>query len=48
MDGGHITMTYSALATLVILGDDLSRVDRSSIMDGIQKLQVADRNHIES
>lgn len=46
MDGGHITMTYSALATLVILGDDLSRVDRSSIMDGIQKLQQPDGSFI--
>lgn len=31
---GHIAMTYTALMSLVTLGDDLSRVDRSSILSG--------------
>lgn len=36
---GHIAMTYTALLTLIILGDDLSRVDRFAIMQGLKALQ---------
>jgi len=32
-------MTYTALATLVILGDDLSRVDRRGIVRMVRSLQ---------
>ena len=46
MDGGHVTMTYSALATLLILGDDLSRVDRASVMEGLRQLQQPDGSFI--
>lgn len=42
LDCGIISMTYCALATLVILGDDLKRVDRKSIMQGIKLLQLPD------
>lgn len=42
MDCGAITMTYCALASLVILGDDLSRVDRKSIIEGMKDLQLPD------
>lgn len=42
LDCGYITMTYCALATLVILGDDLSRVDRYSIIAGMRSLQQPD------
>jgi len=38
----HITMTYAALVTLLTLGDDLSRVDRRSIMKGLVALQNSD------
>lgn len=31
---GHIAMTYTALATLLTLGDDLSRVDKNKIIEG--------------
>lgn len=31
---GHIAMTYTALASLAILGDDLSRVDVGHITAG--------------
>ena len=34
-------MTYTALASLVILGDDLSRVDRSHIAEGKVGIQVS-------
>uniref|UniRef100_A0A6G1SN50 Geranylgeranyl transferase type-1 subunit beta n=1 Tax=Aceria tosichella TaxID=561515 RepID=A0A6G1SN50_9ACAR len=39
-DCGILTMTYCALATLVILGDDLKRVDRKSIIRGMRELQL--------
>jgi prenyltransferase beta subunit len=39
-DCGFLTMTYCALATLVILGDDLKRVDRKSIIQGMKELQL--------
>ena len=42
MDGGHLAMTYTALAVLIILGDDLKRVDRASISRGLAKLQNPD------
>ena len=42
MDSGHLAMTYTALATLIILGDDLSQVDRASISAGLQKMQQPD------
>lgn len=31
---GHLAMTYTSIATLIILGDDLSRLDRKAIIDG--------------
>ncbi|KAJ1541626.1 Geranylgeranyl transferase type-1 subunit beta, partial [Cladochytrium tenue] len=34
-DSGHLTMTYTALASLIILGDDLSRVDRAAISESM-------------
>ncbi|KOC69770.1 Geranylgeranyl transferase type-1 subunit beta [Habropoda laboriosa] len=39
---GHLAMTYIGLVTLCILGDDLSRVDRKSIVEGIQACQNPD------
>eukprot|EP01137_Pigoraptor_chileana_P008009 Opistho-2@54328 len=42
MDGGHIAMTYTALACLGILGDDYSRVDRASVVMGLRQLQLPD------
>ncbi|CAN8005327.1 unnamed protein product [Ixodes hexagonus] len=38
-DSGHIAMTYTALLTLVILGDDLSRVDKAAVLHGLKSLQ---------
>jgi hypothetical protein len=31
---GHLAMTYTSIAILVILGDDLSRLDRRGIIEG--------------
>jgi geranylgeranyl transferase type-1 subunit beta len=42
MDDGHIAMTYSALCILVILGDDLGRVNRKAILSALRKLQQED------
>lgn len=39
---GHLAMTYTGLATLVILGDDLSRVDRTAVISGVRALQQED------
>jgi geranylgeranyl transferase type-1 subunit beta len=33
---GHLAMTYSALCTLITLGDDLERVDKKGIVKGLQ------------
>ncbi|KAI9009155.1 terpenoid cyclases/protein prenyltransferase alpha-alpha toroid [Hyaloraphidium curvatum] len=41
-DVGHVTMTYNALQILLILGDDLSRVDRRAIAKGLAHLQNPD------
>ncbi|XP_063230237.1 geranylgeranyl transferase type-1 subunit beta isoform X2 [Bacillus rossius redtenbacheri] len=39
---GHLAMTYTGLACLVILGDDLSRVNRKAVIHGVRSLQQAD------
>ncbi|XP_059487036.1 geranylgeranyl transferase type-1 subunit beta [Neocloeon triangulifer] len=39
---GHIAMTYTALSSLVILGDDLSRVNRHAVIQGVRALQQPD------
>jgi len=35
-------MTYTALLSLIILGDDLSRVNRPAVVAGLRWLQLAD------
>jgi len=41
-DHGHVAMTYTALATLIILGDDLSGINRRALLAGVRALQLAD------
>lgn len=41
-DSSHIAMTYTGLACLLILGDDLSRVDRHGCLQGVKALQLKD------
>ena len=36
---GHLVMAYTGLASLLILGDDLSGVDKESIVEGIKACQ---------
>lgn len=31
---GHLAMTYTSIAILVILGDDLTRLERKAIIEG--------------
>jgi geranylgeranyl transferase type-1 subunit beta len=38
----HVTMTYTALSILKILGDDYSRVKKKSILVGLSSLQQED------
>ena len=46
-DGCHVAMTYTALATLLILGDDLSRVNRPAIIKSLRTLQLKDGRYNE-
>jgi len=39
---GHLAMTYSALCTLITLGDDLKRVHRNEIISALKYLQLND------
>ena len=41
-ESGHIAMTYVALANLLILGDDLSRVHKMAVIDSLKDLQLED------
>jgi len=41
-------MTYCALASLVILGDDLSRINRSAICRGLREYQKSDGRFIQA
>lgn len=41
-DFGNLAMTYCALASLIILGDDLSRINKKEIVKGLQDLQQND------
>ncbi|XP_014771199.1 geranylgeranyl transferase type-1 subunit beta [Octopus bimaculoides] len=41
-DSGHIAMTYCALLSLLVLGDDLSRINRKGIISGLKYLQIKD------
>lgn len=38
----HLAMTYSALCILITLGDDLSRIDKENIINGMASLQQYD------
>lgn len=40
LDTSHITMTYAAINTLLILGDDLGRIQRKGILAGVKALQL--------
>lgn len=41
-DSAHIANTYTALINLLLLGDDLSRVNRNAIVESIRHLQQKD------
>lgn len=41
---GHLAMTYTGLCILLALGDDLSRVNRKAIIEGVKALQTEDGN----
>lgn len=40
---GHLAMTYTSIAILIILGDDLSRLDRKAIIEGTIRLATTKR-----
>lgn len=37
---GHLAMTYTSIGVLITLGDDLSRLNRKSIVDGKFLIQI--------
>lgn len=39
---GHLAMTYTGLAVLLALGDDLSRLNRKAIVEGVAAVQQED------
>lgn len=39
---GHLAMTYTGIAILVTLGDDLSRLNRKAIVEGVASVQRPD------
>ncbi|KAL0979798.1 hypothetical protein UPYG_G00189850 [Umbra pygmaea] len=41
-DSGHVAMTYTGLACLVIMGDDLVRVNKKACLSGLKALQLED------
>lgn len=41
-DSGHVAMTYTGLCSLLILGDDLSRVNKQACLAGLRALQLDD------
>ncbi|VUZ46903.1 unnamed protein product [Hymenolepis diminuta] len=45
-DSCHVTTDYSALISLLVLGDDLDRIDRRAIIEGIKSLQHINGNLI--
>lgn len=45
-DIAHVTMAYTALACLLILGDDLSRVNRQAVLAGVRRLQLPDGSFV--
>ncbi|KAJ3298935.1 Geranylgeranyl transferase type-1 subunit beta [Rhizoclosmatium sp. JEL0117] len=47
-DTSHMAMTYTALLTLVILGDDLSRVNREAIIQALKHCQTESGSFIAS
>ena len=42
LDCGNVAMTYCALSSLLILGDDLKRVNRKAIIDGLKEHRLPD------
>jgi len=44
----HIAMTYTALTTLITLGDDLSRVNKPAIVESLKELQLDNGRYIAS
>ncbi|KAI5643833.1 geranylgeranyl transferase type-1 subunit beta [Phthorimaea operculella] len=41
---GHLAMTYTGLCMLIILGDDLSRVHKKGVIEGVKALQTKEGN----
>ena len=42
VEESHLAMAYSYMASLLILGDDLSRVDKARMLEMVKKMQLED------
>lgn len=47
-DSGHVAMTYTGLCSLLILGDDLSRVNKQGCLAGLRALQLEDGRSVHT
>lgn len=47
-DSGHVAMTYTGLCSLLILGDDLSRVNKQACLAGLRALQLEDGRSVHT
>lgn len=47
-DSGHVAMTYTGLCSLLILGDNLSRVNKQACLAGLRALQLEDGRSVPS
>ena len=45
---GNLAMSYTALSTLVCLGDDLSRVDKKGLIEGNKRILTSMRSRINN
>lgn len=43
---GHLAMTYTGIAILIALGDDLSRLNKKAIIEGKLNLWILYKNYI--
>ena len=47
-DSGHVAMTYTGLCSLLILGDDLGRVNKQACLAGLRALQLEDGRSVRT
>ena len=46
-DSAHVAMTYTALLSLLILGDGLQQVNRAAVVKAVRNLQCEDGRYTQ-